>query len=101
MGYNILEDYGTNYIVVEDKDHDNLPEMKLLRRILNSGNFTLRTKIDLTTNLSWYRGANILIYEYSKNVSLRKKTLEIEIPKMGRKISIPIKNPSDSGSNSR
>ncbi len=99
--YNILENYGINYIVVEDKESDGLPELKLLRRVINSGNFILRKKIGLTSNITRFRGANILIYEYNKDVSLKKKTLIMDMPKMKRKISIPLKGLPDHGSNRR
>lgn len=90
--YKLLEDYGTKYIVVESKDSRYNPRLKKIRNILNSSDFIFRKKIDFATNINRLKDTSILIYEFNRDVSLKKERLEIYIPKMGGKLTVPIKD---------
>jgi len=89
--YKILNDYGTKYVVVEDRDILGVAAFKMLRKALNSENFTLVKKITLKTNVEKVRNISLLIYEYNKAATLRAKMLTLDLPMIGRRIEVPIK----------
>ena len=96
--YNMLQDYGTGYIVVEDKDLIGIEAFKMLRKMLNSKNFTLVKHIKSREINDKYdsiplkvRDLSILIYEYNNISSPRANELVIKLPHMGREIRVPFK----------
>ncbi len=88
--YSALRGLGTKYVVIESADWNLVPELKRLRRAINSGNFTLRKTIPVTGNVKSYQGVDILIYEFLEEVDGSKQFLDMPMPKMGRKLRIPL-----------
>jgi len=93
--YNILQDYGTGYIVVEDKDLIGIKAFKMLRKILNSRNFTLIRHIKLKDTKKYsfipsrIRGLSLLIYSYNNITPPRVNNLVIKFPHMRKEIRVP------------
>jgi len=93
--YNMLQDYGTGYIVVEDKDLIGIKAFKILRKILNSKNFTLIRHIKLKDTKKYsfipsrIRGLSLLIYSYNNITPPRVNNLVIKFPHMRKEIRVP------------
>jgi len=93
--YNMLQDYGTGYIVVEDKDLIGIEAFKMLRKILNSKNFTLIRHIKLKDTKKYsfipsrIRGLSLLIYRYNNITPPRVNNLVIKFPHMRKEIRVP------------
>ena len=93
--YNMLQDYGTGYIVVEDKDLVGIKAFKMLRKILNSKNFTLIRHIKLKDTKKYsfipsrIRGLSLLIYSYNNITPPRVNNLVIKFPHMRKEIRVP------------
>lgn len=94
--YPILEKYGIKYVVMENKIRWERPQIKRLINVFSSKDFTLRKKINLSSNISDYNEHAILIYEFNKDVNLKRDYIEIDIPKMGKTIKIPINDTTES-----
>jgi len=93
--YNMLQDYGTGYIVIEDKDLIGIKAFKILRKILNSKNFTLIRHIKLKDTKKYsfipsrIRGLSLLIYSYNNITPPRVNNLVIKFPHMRKEIRVP------------
>lgn len=89
--YELFEDYGIKYIVFENRDSGYGPELEKMRDVLSSGDFILKEKIDIATNINSFKDTSLLIYEFDRDVSLKKESIDIYIPKMGGKLTVPVK----------
>lgn len=87
--YNLLNKYGTKYIVIEDQDLIGTTPNHWLRQILKTNKFKLVKKIKIKSNLDKYKDISILIYEYIENPKEEAEKLVIEFPLLEKKISIP------------
>ncbi len=88
--YEILNKYGTKYIVIEDKDVFNEISFKILRDVLKKDDFAL----EKTIKVRWCNGdkkkISILIYKYKKEPMNLSDNLIIDFPLLKRKINVPI-----------
>jgi hypothetical protein len=50
----------------------------------------LRKTIPVTGNVKSYQGVDILIYEFLEEVDGSKEFLDMPMPKMGRRLRIPL-----------
>ena len=86
--YDILNDYGTGYVVIEDQNYNSLP-LKWLKEEVKSDKFVLREKIPLRTNRNRIKGTNLLIYEYGNGRDAKPgMLLSIGIPLIGKTIEV-------------
>ena len=66
---NIFKDYGIKYIIVEDKDIEDISIYKILRNLLKDRNkFNMINKISIDSNKARYKDMNLLIYEYKESI---------------------------------
>ena len=86
---NLLNKYGTKYIVIEDRDLIGTTPNHWLRQILKTNKFKLVKKIKIKSNLEKYKDLSILIYEYMENPKGDAEKLVIEFPLLEKKINIP------------
>jgi hypothetical protein len=85
-----LRTLGTRYVVVETLDWNDMPELTQLRNSLTGGDFALRRKIDIVSNMAKYQRASILIYEFLGNLDPTKEFIEMRMPKMRKRLKIPL-----------
>jgi len=90
--YEILDKYGTKYIVVEDKDVFGKIPFKILRDMLEKDSFLLEKTIKIESNMVKYAGLSIHIYKYKKEANNLAKSLTIEFPLLNRKINVPLES---------
>jgi hypothetical protein len=95
--FSALRSLGTKYIVVENLDWEDIPELARLRAYLQGNKFALRKKIDVTSTMDSYKGATILIYEFLGEINPPKESIEMRMPKMHKTVSIPLKTYPPSG----
>lgn len=89
--FSFLDTYGIKYVIVEDKDQIGLKAFQLLRQALRSPDFELLNKIPIQSDIDGFAPKAILIYEYKKDVSPKKDFIILELPTVGRNLTIPIK----------
>ena len=95
--YEILNKYGTKYIVVEDKEIFNKIPFRILRDVLKKGDFTLEKTIKVRWADCDKKKISILIYKYKKEPMNLSDNLIIDFPLLKRKINVPLKSLSTKG----
>ena len=90
--YEILQDFGTGYVVIEDMEYKSRP-LKWLRDEVDSDRFILRKKIPISSDNPKLTNVDLMIYEY-KDYTFPKhgKVLDMNIPLMGNSISVEFDN---------
>ena len=90
--YDILNDYGTGYVVIDDQEYTS-PPLKWLKEEMKTEKFAMRKKIPLQTNRNRLKGANLLIYEYRYSRNAKPGlSLSIAVPLIGRNIEVDYDN---------
>jgi hypothetical protein len=102
--YEILQDFGVSYVVVENKEFASRP-LQWLREELQSEKFILHKTIPIRSNSHKLQDATLTIYEYKEYVPPKSgKLLHMNIPLMGGSIAVPfddlLRNASRAGSSS-
>ena len=86
--YEILRDFGTCYVVIEDKEFKS-PPLEWLREEVKSDRFILRKRIPIHSNSNKLRDVALDIYEYKEYTPPKRgKKLQMNIPLMGDSISV-------------
>ncbi len=86
--YEILQDFGVGYVVVEDQEYESLP-LKWLREEVRTDNFILRKSIPIRSNRNKLRDVSLDIYEYKKcTVPKSGKILHMNIPLVGKSVTV-------------
>lgn len=86
----ILDRYGIEVIVVEDRDLVGLREFNLLRDVLRAPEFQLLKTIPIDTNIPELRNTNILVYRYMNRKLPQDDYLTIPLPHLRREIRYKI-----------
>ncbi len=88
--YEILQDFGTGYVVIEDKEFES-PPLEWLREEVKSDRFILRKKIPIRSNNKRLRDVTLDIYEYKDYTPPNHgKTLHMNIPLIGDSIEVSL-----------
>ncbi len=72
--HEVLQRYGVEYVVVEDRDIVNLPIFKVLRDMLKGPDFEEKARFPLKTNVPLFEGMHVVAYHYLKAKPLKKGT---------------------------
>jgi hypothetical protein len=85
--------YDPALIVVESRAAPELPVAYALRRVLSSHleRFRLETVIPIDTNMPRLRGSSLVVYRNVSRNPSAAKTLEFEMPALGRKLTGPLR----------
>lgn len=88
--YDLIDSYGTKYIVIESRDiaryQSELEPRKILRQVLCGPDFELVRTIEVKSNLRNLSGLQLLIYRYANSRPLKCQELEIPMPSLGGKV---------------
>jgi dolichyl-phosphate-mannose-protein mannosyltransferase len=91
--HDILHDFGTGYVVIEEKDHGSFRThpMLLLQQLVDSGVLVLRERIPLRTNSRRLDDVkSIGIYEYTGYAPRKPgQMLRMRIPLMAGEVDVP------------
>jgi hypothetical protein len=92
----ILEQYGVQYVVVEDKNTIKIPIHDVLRRILKQNSrFELAKTIPVDTGSPSTReplaGVTLLIYEMRDRGAPKDGILELRLPVVGQTLRVPLR----------
>ena len=86
--YEILQDFGTGYVVIEDQKFTS-PPLEWLREEVKSDRFILRQRIPIASNSKRLRDVTLDIYEYKAYTPPKRGTmLRMNIPLMGDSIEV-------------
>ena len=87
--YDILQDFGVYYVVIEDMEYASAP-LEWLREELRSENFTLQKRIPVNSDKPILKDVTLAVYRY-KNYTNPKpgKLLKINLPLVRKSITIP------------
>jgi len=86
--YEILRDFGTCYVVIEDKEFKS-PPLEWLREEVKSDRFILRKRIPIHSNSYKLQDVVLGIYEYKEYTPPKRgKKLQMNIPLIGDSISV-------------
>ncbi len=86
--YEILKDYGTSYVVIENKEFES-PPLEWLREEVKSDKFVLRKRIPIRSNDYRLKDVALAIYEYKGYTPPKHgKTLHMNIPLIGDSITV-------------
>ena len=89
--YQILKDYGTRYVVIEDIASKSR-SLEWLREEMKSEKFILRKAVTLRSNKSTFNNIPIVIYEFKDYRPPKEGAIvDMNIPLMGETIAIPLK----------
>ena len=88
--YDLLDRYGVNLIVAEDKDLVGLPEFKLLLDILKSDKFEKLKEIDLVSNVPQFQGVRLGIYRYKERKKIEGGEIILHMPHLGRELRLRV-----------
>ena len=87
--YQILQDFGVSYVVVENKEFASRP-LQWLREELQSDKFMFHKTIPIRSNSRKLQDATLTIYEYKDYTPPKRgKILHMNIPLMGGSIAVP------------
>lgn len=86
--YNLLNGYGTKYIVIEDKDITDTRPAKILREVLSSDNFLLVKTVKIKSDIPEFKDVSLNIYEYKNDIKMTKDRLILPMPGLRMKISV-------------
>jgi hypothetical protein len=87
--YNLLNNYGVHYIVIEDKQYFS-HALEMLQTELKTNSFVLKKKIPLRSSSKKLLNTNLCIYEYINSSAANPDSIvQINIPLMGENIRIP------------
>ena len=87
--YQILQDFGVSYVVVENKEFASRP-LQWLREELQSDKFIFHKTIPIRSNSHKLQDATLTIYEYKDYTPPKRgKILHMNIPLMGGSIAVP------------
>ena len=86
--YEILQDFGTGYVVIEEKEYRS-PPLRWLMEEVKSDKFILRKSIPMRSNNHRLNDVELGIYEYKGYTQPKRgKILRMNIPLMGDSISV-------------
>jgi hypothetical protein len=97
----ILDDYGVQYVVVEERDLSGLKIHKELRHFLKEGPFKLEKKIRIDSTRDPLMNQAIMIYSYLNRKPITADYLELRLPVVGQVIKVPIRKLQESDSKRR
>jgi hypothetical protein len=83
----ILRRYSVKYVIQEERDILNTPANRELRKWVNEKNFLLAS-IDKLDFIGFGNSEDLLVYKYRKYVKKPIGLIEIEIPTIGKKITV-------------
>jgi len=87
--YNILQEYGVGYVVLEDVNFED-PALRWLREAVQSDTFVLRERIPIRSSRVGFDHSALLIYEYTGYTPPKPgAVLRIDVPLMAGSISVP------------
>lgn len=86
--YEILQDFGVGYVIIENKEYKS-PPLIWLQEEVKSDKFILRKSIPILSNSSKLKEVTVNIYEYTEYISPKPgKVLRMNIPLMGDSIEV-------------
>jgi hypothetical protein len=91
MFHDVLKQYSVKYIVQEKTDSLSTPANKKLRHWIQGKDFKLVKAFPMETE-GYKNNGQLLIYEYLRHQSTPMDTIELDMPMLGRKITVKILN---------
>jgi len=86
--YQLLQQYGVRYVVVEDTPSTS-PALEWLREDVHSERFLQHVEIPLHTDFTRLKHVNVSVYEYKDAHSINpEQTINMEIPLMGESLQV-------------
>jgi len=87
----ILDDYGVQYVVVEERDISGLEIHRELRRLLGDDPFKLEKTISIDSTRPPLKNQKILIYRQLNRKPVTVDYLELRLPVVGQVIKVPMR----------
>lgn len=86
--YEMLRNFGTAYVVLEDAPFSS-PPLELLRQEVRTDHFALRKRIPFRSNSDKLQGVDLVVYEYLEHTpAKRDQPLQMRIPLMGGDVAV-------------
>lgn len=91
--HEILQRYGVEYVIMEDKDVVELPIYGVLREMVKGLDFRKEARFPLKTNILLFEGMDLVAYRYLKARPLeRGARLTLPMPALGRELDFAIED---------
>ena len=88
----ILDDYGVDLIVIENRDVSGIEIHQKFREYLKNGPFQLLKSIDVSSSRPVLQNQQLLIYRYLDRKPATENYIKLKLPIVGQTINVPIKN---------
>lgn len=85
----LMDEYGVEYIVVEDKNYTPVDIHDELRRFLQEGPFEKELEVAVDATRSPLRDAKLIVYRYLERKPPSGRELMLRLPVVGKSITIP------------
>ena len=90
--FDLLDRYGIELIVAENKDIVEVPELTRLIELLKTDAFEKLKSIDISTNVPQFKDLSVNIYRYKHSKSIANREIEIPMPHLGRTLHLKLEN---------
>jgi len=90
--YDILDKYGIQTIVAEDKDIVGLAELSRLIDLLETDSFEKVKEINVVSNVPEFSDLHLNIYRYKNSKPILNNEINIPMPHIGRNLHLKIEN---------
>ena len=90
--FDLLDRYGIELIVAENKDIVEVPELTRLIELLKTDAFEKLKSIDISTNVPQFKDLSVNIYRYKNRKSIANGEIEIPMPHLGRTLRLKLEN---------
>ena len=89
--FDILDKYGIQTIVSENRDLVGLPELNRLIELLETDSFEKLKTIDITSNVPEFKDLQVNIFRYKRSKPILNNEITIPMPHLGRDLHLQIK----------
>ena len=90
--FELLDRYGIELIVAENKDIVGTPELTRLIELLKTDAFEKLKSIDISTNVPQFKDLSVNIYRYKSSKPIANGEIEIPMPHIGRTLHLKLEN---------
>ena len=90
--FELLDRYGIELIVAENKDIVGTPELTRLIELLKTDAFEKLKSIDISTNVPQFKDLSVNIYRYKRSKPIANGEIEIPMPHIGRTLHLKLEN---------
>jgi len=90
--FDLLDRYGIELIVAENKDIVETPELTRLIELLKTDAFEKLKSIDISTNVPQFTDLSVNIYRYKNSKPIANNEIEIPMPHIGRALHLKLEN---------